>query len=568
MSKSIKLFMLVFAVALFIMSFKNFAIATNQTIEDEEKEASLTIINSEKVNGTDETRLYGDSQFTIYEIEKNIDTVDDALKYTNEKELVGISGYTDENGKAEFKRLNLGRYLVRQTKTHKNAKQKVEDFLIDLPKTSDDGSKLEYDVTVYPKNVTIYGKVTLYEYKENGNPLQGAMWKLMIENDNGDWEEYGNTHEITNEEGKIEYSNLKAGTYMLVEENVPDGYIKNICNSTAFRIDVDNLEQIITQNREKAIIDKNILTESGKKVKNEGVFKKDYISFETESSIPSCIDNMKIYTILDKIDEKLEYQDNSLKVFGIDENGNKVELKNGEFSKRDIYGELEFKFDIERIAEYKKIVITYNAKLKNDVEFGEFSSKARISYTNFIDLYGNAEGEYTSSYNEAKVYTGSVLIYKTDLNNNTLEGASFKISKTEQDAKNGIFIKDENGEDLIAVSDNRGYVIFSGLKFGEDGEKIDEAETKYYITEVKAPEGFKLLGKPYEVKVNKNSQYYNSKSSLHLKNRREFELPMTGGKAPIISSILGISLIISSIFIYIKRKNRNSKKDLDIENRN
>ena len=65
-----------------------------------------------------------------------------------------------------------------------------ESFLIDLPRTSDDGKSWNYDVTVYPKNVTIYGSVTLTHTNQQNEPLAGATWKLEKKTSNGDWEQY------------------------------------------------------------------------------------------------------------------------------------------------------------------------------------------------------------------------------------------------------------------------------------------------------------------------------------------------------------------------------------------
>ena len=47
-----------------------------------------------------------------------------------------------------------------------------------MPRTIDDGKGWNYDVTIYTKNVTIYGNVTLTHTNQDGTPLVGTTWKL------------------------------------------------------------------------------------------------------------------------------------------------------------------------------------------------------------------------------------------------------------------------------------------------------------------------------------------------------------------------------------------------------
>ena len=77
---------------------------------------------------------------------------------------------TGKEGTVKFEDLELGRYLVAETKAPKNVSSVISPFLIDLPRTSDNGEYWNYDVTVEPKNETVYGDVTLSKLNKNNNP--------------------------------------------------------------------------------------------------------------------------------------------------------------------------------------------------------------------------------------------------------------------------------------------------------------------------------------------------------------------------------------------------------------
>ena len=61
---------------------------------------------------------------------------------------------TDTYGKAKAENLDLGLYLVVETKVPEMVTSTCNPFFISLPMTSGDGGSWLYDVTVYPKNLT------------------------------------------------------------------------------------------------------------------------------------------------------------------------------------------------------------------------------------------------------------------------------------------------------------------------------------------------------------------------------------------------------------------------------
>lgn len=61
---------------------------------------------------------------------------------------------TDQYGNSEASQLPLGLYIVAETKVPENVTTTCNPFFVSLPMTSIDGSAWNYDVTVYPKNLT------------------------------------------------------------------------------------------------------------------------------------------------------------------------------------------------------------------------------------------------------------------------------------------------------------------------------------------------------------------------------------------------------------------------------
>jgi len=210
----------------------------------------------------------------------------------------------------------------------------------------------------------------------------------------------------------------------------------------------------------------------------------------------------------------------------------------------------EISFVTEKLKVYKNIVIKYDTIFDSNISCGEFINKSDLIYTDYIQENGESASEHTIT-SQADVYTGALLIYKTDEKGNPLKGAIFKIAESKEKAIEGNFITDKDGNDIIAVSDEKGYVMFEGLKY--------ENNTSYWIVEVQAPtyeedgeiKYYNLLQKPIKVKVDSKSHNYSEDTTIVI-NKKPFILPVTGGKLSIYSSILGLSIICS--FIIIKKR--------------
>lgn len=159
------------------------------------------------------------------------------------------SEVTNEKGYAKFDNLDLGLYLVIETKVPQSVVTAVTPFLVSVPMTrvqtgnTATGGQLKewlYDVTVYPKNSTVKGTICLEKKgvigndKANETALPGVKFKLERLNDgveltaavDTDWTlikpakkgtEEQKEYFVTGSEGKIEVADLTPGTYRFTE---------------------------------------------------------------------------------------------------------------------------------------------------------------------------------------------------------------------------------------------------------------------------------------------------------------------------------------------------------------
>ena len=265
----------------------------------------------------------------------------------------------------------------------------------------------------------------------------------------------------------------------------------------------------------------------------------DIVNFEIRSTITGS-DQMKLnsYFVTDSMSNGLTLDKNSFHMYLLDKDGNRIsELKqgkpaasetayqtadkdyvvyfdttnNGEGTKSTdfkVYLTREFlhknssttKFYGTGSAQDDNAVytsITYSAMLNDKAVVGKEgnpNTEGKIEYSNKKNVTSEYEG------NTVYVYTWGVRPHKTDDSTTpkALEGAEFKLFKTQADA--------ENLRNPIAAgtSDKDGLVKFMTDKFNNySGASTDITLQRgtYYAVETKAPTGFQTYGKVIEIKV-------------------------------------------------------------------
>lgn len=172
----------------------------------------------------------------------------------NDDKALGVvdTQTTKKDGVAVFNQLPVGLYLVIETRKPDSVTKAVEPFLVSIPMTREatdtKGTEWLYNVTVYPKNSTVKGNVTLIKYGSNGTDtitLAGVKFKLYkydgLEHKYIDVTPTGGI--ATEFNGQVTLSELVKGRYVLQEIGYADskdknkGYILNTTGIYAFSID-------------------------------------------------------------------------------------------------------------------------------------------------------------------------------------------------------------------------------------------------------------------------------------------------------------------------------------------
>ena len=388
-------------------------------------------------------------------------------------------------------------------------------------------------------------------------PLSGAGFKVSIKDESG--KELANTSKvyITGANGKLTEpitgltidAEGKTYTVTITETQVPEGYegiegpitfnVKSVKSGNKFVLEQG--EKTVTNSKKVTVGENEILVEAEnapegthkgvKEVTNQdsGYNGDEVHDWVITTKIPKDIAKYGKYVITDVIDERLVFSGlESVKV-SIDgtnltkDTDYKTEYNEGTRTLKIAFIEENFKG--ANLPEGKTIEIRFNTTFKLD-ENGNIIALNQTVPNQAELTYGNSEGAEVSLKTEIpEIHTGGVSIYKYDEETGVaLEGATFKIATSKENAQNGVFVKDIKGNDITAKSNEKGIATFSGLEFGEDA--LNKAEyvttdeitgatvyrydwtkvsTNYYIVETEAPEGFNKSEDIYEVVIRKDS---------------------------------------------------------------
>lgn len=423
---------------------------------------------------------------------------------------------TNTSGVVKFEKLPLGLYLVLETETPDSVKTACVPFFVSVPmtKVSDDtnGALTDwlYDVHVFPKNSTAYGKAVLQKVgKQSGtNPevttMQGYKFKLYKKNDDGTWtwiekkpangvDNAGEWLDAANEtgvlttgdDGKISVSGLTKGVYAFVETevNANDGYILDSGIAYVFKIN-DNGDMVAATEAdvvnekypEKATsFDFTAFNATEVKVKNykpdfeKKIANKKYadygigddVPYTLTVNVPENVAKLKTFTVSDEMNS-----DQLVVNSDIDVKGKVGETAETKFTAGKEYtltpmsatGKSGFtiEFDTKEIAAYAggTITITYTAKLQPGASVGEAGNvnSADLKYSKKTDIKTGEEDPPYDIHDEAVVYTFKTGILKKGDNaeGKPLEGVEFTLYKKVDPAKDTV-----NGNTVKFMGDDK-----------------------------------------------------------------------------------------------------------------
>lgn len=635
------------AMVLSTMTVTAFAAETKMPTIDTNKKGSITI---NKYEGNDTNKPLAGVEFTIYKIadlEQGSDpvelkyksligdkvTITSDTKYEEIKSVVdskiadgsltGTSVTTEmQSGKAtaKFTDLDLGIYLVEETKAPSQVVNKTANFLVSVPMTNEAGDDWIYDITAEPKNQTVYGGITLIKKgktikvdgSETKETLKNVSFELQKEETTG-WTKVGEYK--TNETGVISVTGLAPAKYRFIETNLGEkddnkGYILDGKTAYEFIVDIEGKIKVgnaeasknatITVYNEKPSLEKSVKNTDGTYDNDTDASVGDTVKWKVEASVPSNVNELKTYKLTDKMSDALTWENTTNADLAITTDNNTTLIENTDYTltvpednKTGGTWTIEFTEDGKtKLAtrKVKVITVTFNTKLNKSAKIGSEGNlnDAELDYSNAIyPNKDNTPGEDIIK-DQAIVYSFQMKVLKVDGETNAaLKDVMFdlysytgaKTNPTEDDLKG----KDGTLVEKNLITNVDGKIQKSGLKNGI-----------YYLVEtktVKTADGkqYNLLKEPVKVEIKvvyttktettieketngnvtaattvKNETFTGGDTdsagtfTVTVKNYTGFDLPITGGMGTVLFSIAGFALMAGAAFVLLKGRRKDA----------
>lgn len=541
-------------------------------------------------------------------------------------------------GVAKKDGLALGLYLVVETSAPDKVTSPAAPFLVSVPMTriadTTTTNKLTdwiYDVHVYPKNSTTYGQVTIekkgYTGGGTGVALEGVQFKLQKQN-GADWTDItandsnGSTYNLTTDiNGKITIAGLSQGNYRIFE----DAYSGDSANK-GYILDAE-YHNFTVQKDGQIKVGENIATpiatiqvanhrpDMKKEVKKGDSWAQDApygvgdtVPYKITIEVPQNIDKLSTFTVTDT-------------PTGLKDNVGSIKIKDGTTALTSgtdytvaAEGTDGFKIDFILTSNTVKacaghtVTITYNAVVEDTAVVGGNgnSNNAKLTYTNKINS-DNTPGTTTNTIEDSAVmYSFGIKVVKTAEDGNTpLLGVVFDLYR---EAKTGeTSIVDAETVKKAGLDSTKSWILVkSGLTTNASGI-IDTSDSTnatnythglangdYYLVETKTVDGYNLLTKPVEVKLDvtatttwQKTNVYDASGNLvkhgtvtkttfthtsnngdttktelavaKVINRRGFTLPVTGGFGTLLFSGIGVLLVLAGVGVLFSLKKKSNR---------
>lgn len=458
-------------------------------------------------------------------------TLDGAIKATTKID--------DTTGKAsaKFTDLDLGLYLVQETKAPSQIVNKTANFLVSVPMTNEAGKAWNYDVVAEPKNAAVYAGINLIKegttIKADGTletvNLAGVTFVLQSRptgsDDSVTWTNVGSY--TTDSDGTIKVNDLAPNDYRFIETGLGEnnGYI---LNGKPYEFTVQNDGKIKVGSKEPTdiatITADNEKPDLKKEVKNGNTYENaadasigDMVEWKVSASVPSNVDQLEKYSITDKMSSALTWVEAEAALnITYKSNGTPVNAETTDYTlikptDNQEGGSWTIKFTKAGKTKLKtnnisSIEVTFKTKLNEKANIGSAGNlnDAQLDYSNaiypLVDPTNPNDGKKPGEdhiKDQAKVYSFAIDMTKVDGNNTAtkLEDVHFDLYKysgtvtepTESDLKGSG--KKINTTDL--VTDINGKITVKGLENGN-----------YYLVETKAAAGgYNLLKAPVKVVI-------------------------------------------------------------------
>lgn len=508
-----------------------------------------------------------------------------------------------------------------------------------------------YDVTVYPKNSIAKGTVKLVKQGKQGSttaPLAGVKFTLNKKNDTDDDYAVVKTDVVTDNKGEISLKDLTKGRYYLQETGYTDGndkgYILNTTGKFYFDIDengkavkvddtiagkvddasftIDSTHATLTVTNYKPDIAKTVTKRDSTANTHEADYGVgDAVPYTLTIKVPENITSLKTFKVTDTtVKTQLVQNQDSVKISGKNNAGGDVTL-----------AESAYTITVAPDANNSVMTVAFTPSALTDVAGGEITiaytatvqsgavvagngnvNTAKIVYSRKtgteIDegTEGNEPYEITD---KGVVYTFGLNIHKT-AKGGTKDGAGLKdvtfdlYKKVDTETLNGNSKYPFCGQEYAAISGDdavklglttnsaENWIKVKTLTTGENGYVSAKGlpSGTYKLVETKTVDGYNLLSKPVDAKLNlayaaawtttttydangnqtkstitaptykrDGADVADPSAEIAIVNRAGFTLPVTGGFSTLLFSGIGVLLVLAGVGVLFSLKKKSNR---------
>ena len=366
----------------------------------------------------------------------------------------------------------------------------------------------------------------------------------------------------TGADGSLTFSDLPVGAYLVQETDwsapldaAGDPITGGITPSLPFLITVPmtHPSDLDTWVYDLHVYPKNAVSTVTKTVADaDAVTIGDSIDYTITGDIPPGVVN-DVYRIRDIFDAKLAYA--STEVFLVNAAG-AVALVEGTDYELVVDGQtvdVNITGALGDLQSYYEVEVVHTATV---LEAGEIENQPML-FPNQSSIDNNTPTEGPG----VETRFGNIVLQKNDENGDALEGASFSVFLSEDDARAGINALEIDG-DTVFESNADGIAMISGLRYSDfaNGVELEATDAEYriyWVAEVEAPAGYELLANPLEVVVNSVSETVATETVVNVPKNGGFELPITGGAGSAALVFGGLLLAAAGGVLLVARKRAN-----------